>query len=367
MRRRNRIHSAIVVLGCLTACDPAPQNLGENSPGDAWAVDWRIDGPPESFLFDVAVTEDGGAVVVGRTSNLGVDMLRRYTSDGALAWEARSHGINGGQLTTQGTALFFASEANDPQTPGSRARVRRLSSDGVVEAEWMQTRDGDSNTFTFDIATSATEVALVMGHWGQPSYEGEPFFEVVRLDHDLHPIADPLPFESRVEQVEYDHHGNLVILETPNEGPAHIHRPTTGAPPLDVDCASLLTGSGEPLCVNARPDYRVLNYETGDVVELDDAALDGFARSTRASSTVLAATEGDTPMRVSEFFDDGTLGRSATLPFKDGTEYVLPIAIRQTHDGAAYAIVTETARQDQCPGLVGANCWRSDLIRLAAD
>ena len=371
MTRRQRPPTTVLASALLLlACDPEAKNLGVDLPAGEteWTVDWRVDGAIDSPFFDLATMPDGGVVVLESHSPEGHLSIRRYGADGSessVFTEPYTAGVPGGHLAVTGDAVFHARDRNASGTAGLRASVRRISYDAEIGAEYVHPRSGDENSFATGVASSDTEVALIIGNWGKLE-EGEPWFEVQRLDHDLQAVADAIPFDEEVVQVAYDASGTLLILEAPEEGAALLHRPVSEMQPLEVDCGSLLVSGGAPLCASIHPPFQITNYETGDVLALDELDLDAYAPSTRMSSTVFSSSSGpEAPLRVVEILEGGAIGRSTQIPLDAAALGVVPLGVRQTFEGAVYAFAYEAFVGEMCPQ-ADQTCLRSYLVRLAA-
>lgn len=363
-KRPRRNLFALALLLC--ACDPEAKNLGEDL-GD-WAVDWRVESSLEGSFYDIEPTADGGVIALEADSNLDPAFLRRYAADGSLQWTAGARFVAiGGQIAATESAIFLSGDAA-VNSDASRAKIQRFSAAGVVERTYTQPRAGSSNSFSFGLAASDDEIAVSIGNWGSRSYPGEPQYEVQRLDHDLVPIGEPLPFDARVEDLAYDASGELVILEAPDEGLATVHRPMGGGEAVLVDCELLLTPGGLPLCANSGPDFRLTNYETGAVQDIGwlEFAEFSVSNSAKPTSTVFADAFPDNALvDIVEVLSDGTVGRAASLPLGESSLGADVSSVRQTASGAAYVVVTEHLDPEVCSDTMF--CYRDHLVRLASE
>lgn len=353
--------STFVVL----ACDPPPKNLGADLSVDgAWEIDWRAETAVDAMFLDIEETSDGGVIVLESSWAENRSDLRRFAADGTESVMLSAPYFFMGDVSLTDSAVFVASDQSESGNTGSRASLQRVSYDGELLAEYVHPRNGPANSFAIHVVSSDSEVTLVIGNWGQLE-EGTSRYEVQRLDHDLIPMADSIPFDD-VAQVAYDVSGDLVVIEASEGGPSLLHRPLSGMEPVAVDCGSLLTGGGTPLCVSTHPPFQITNYETGEVLPLDELDLDAYAPSGGRSSTVFTGSEGpDAPLRIIEVLDGGAIGRSTEIALDASAMGVVPRAVREASDGAVYAIAYEAFHGEMCP-VADATCMRGYLVRLAA-
>lgn len=367
MRRALHLSAALALttLG-LSGCDPDPTNLGENEAGDGWEVEWRADSKIETAIVGLSAMSDGGAVVIEADFGSERTVIRRYDVDGNDSVVFSEVGPKSTSLAVSDDALFVGREEFETGEGGSRAGVLRLSHDGEGEGIYLHPRATRANSFSMGIALAETELAVVVGNWGELGPE-ESWFEVQRLDHQLQPIGESLAFDHSIDAVAYDAAGELVILEVPNEGSPILHRPMSSAEPVGVHCNTLLVGGGEPLCGWTWPPYEVTNYESGEVQPLE-LAFD-VARASAGASLVFASTGGTgVPLSIAEVLPGGVPGRSTTISLAPDALGFGTLGLQQTPDGGVYAAGYEAFDDGPpCMNTAGSTCIRSYLVRLSAE
>jgi hypothetical protein len=362
MKRTLHFHSglALTALGLL-GCDPDPTNLGENDPSDAWEVEWRADSKLETAFLGLSTMPDGGALVVEADFAQERTILRRYDVHGTESVLFSESGPKSTSVAVSADAVFVGREVHETGMGGSRAGVLRLSHDGAHEGVYLHPRATPANSFSMGLAVAQTELAVVIGNWGDLA-PGESWFEVQRLDHQLEAIGEPLAFDHSIDAVAYDADDDLVILEVPHDGPSIVHRPTADVEPVEVHCSTLLVEGGQPLCAWTWPPFEVTNYETGEVQPLEL----GFdvVQASAGSSLVFASTGGSgVPLSIAEVLPGGIPGRSTTIPLAPDALGFGMLGLQQTPDGAVYAAGYEAF--EDSPSCL--NCFRSYLVRLSAN